>query len=178
MIEQKLEFFEFLDYITIKYKIVKKKFTSLNFDESALIKILMATYLDKFESKDALEFYDHPLSKREIDIVIENYDFTQINNEVLLEFQIPEAIEELETKVKIKSKGKIFIIHKNDADPFPSNPHAHWIDTNLKIDLSNGKCYHIRKHISTLSKKEFNELRRKAVELGIKLPEPKHGKSA
>ncbi|ACU08167.1 hypothetical protein FIC_01724 [Flavobacteriaceae bacterium 3519-10] len=100
MIEQKLELFEFLDYITIKYKIVKKKFTSIDFDESALIKILMATYLDKFESKDALEFYDHPLSKREIDIVIENYDFTQINNEVLLEFQIPKQSRNWKQRLK------------------------------------------------------------------------------
>jgi hypothetical protein len=40
----------------------------------------------------------------------------------------------------------------------------------LKIDLSNGKCYHVRKHISTLSKKEFNELRLRAFDLGVSLP--------
>ena len=31
MIEQKLEFFEFLDYITIKYKIVKEEIHQLKF---------------------------------------------------------------------------------------------------------------------------------------------------
>ena len=131
----------------------------------------MASFLDKFGSKLSLEFYEHPLTESEIDFVIDKYDFSQIRNEITLDFKVPYEIEELETKVKIKIKGKVFIIHKNDADPFSSNPHAHWIDSNLKIDLSNGKCYHIRKYISTLSKKKFKSVRSKATDLGVKLPE-------
>lgn len=173
MKELKLNFDDFMKYLILKCKNVKINYPNLNIQESDLIKILMASYLDKFALKLSLEFYDHPITETEIDNVIDNYDFNQIRNEITFDFNIPNEIEELETKVKIKSKGKVFIIHKNDADHFPSNPHAHWIDSNLKIDLSNGKCYHVRKHISTLSKKEFVDLRDKAINLGIQLPELK-----
>ncbi|MFC6269427.1 hypothetical protein [Frigoriflavimonas asaccharolytica] len=165
-----MDFEEFMDYIIFKNISVRNKYPNLNIQESDLITVLMASFLDKFESRLSLEFYDNFISEEEIDSVVENYDFNQIRNEVTFNFIIPEEIEELETKVKIKNNGKIFIIHKNDADPFPSNPHAHWLDSNLKIDLSNGKCYHIRKHIKTLSTKEFKEIREKADALGVELP--------
>lgn len=171
MQEPELNLDEFIDYIILKCKTLKNNYHNPNLNESDLIKILMASYLDKFASKLSLEFYEHPITKPEIDNVVDNYDFNQLRNEITFDFKIPNEIVVLETKVKLKNNGKIFIIHKNDADPFPSNPHAHWIDSNLKIDLSNGKCYHIRKHISTLSKKEFHELRFKARNLGVKLPE-------
>lgn len=171
MKKSKMNFEEFMDYTIFKCKSVKNKYPNLNIKESDLITILMASFLDKFEAKLALEFYDNLISEEEIDFVVDNYDFNQIRNEITFDFIIPEEIEELETKVKVKNKGKIFIIHKNDADPFPSNPHAHWLDSNLKIDLSNGKCYHIRKHIKTLSKKEFKEIREKVSGLGVELPE-------
>lgn len=171
MKEVKLDFDDFMEYISLKHKNVILKYTNLDIQESDLVKILMASYSDMFALKLSLEFYDKPITQAEIDYVIDNYDFNQIRNEITFDFKVPDEIEELETKVKIKSKGKVFIIHKNDADYFPSNPHAHWIDSNLKIDLSNGKCYHIRKHIYTLSKKEFIDLRAKATDLGVELPE-------
>ena len=62
-------------------------------------------------------------------------------------------------KARLKSKNLIWEIHKYDADPFPSNPHAHELDNNIKLDLSNGKCYKIRKHIHTINKKSLISIR-------------------
>ena len=171
MSNQTIEISDFLDYVTFKYNQLKSKFPHVKFDESDLIKILMASLMDKFGCSYSLEFYDFPINTIEIDDILDNYDFNQINNEIEFDFKIPAVLKEIEIKVKIKNKGKIFLIHKNDADPFPSKPHAHWIDTNFKIDLRNGDCYHKTKQISTLSRKEFNLLVEKIKNLGIELPE-------
>jgi hypothetical protein len=56
----------------------------------------------------------------------------------------------------------IWLIHKYDKDPFPSSPHAHQVDNNIKLDLSNGKCYKVRKHVHTLNKKQLLDFREKA----------------
>lgn len=171
MKNEKLEFEEFLQYIGTKLQFVKAKFPNTEVSESHLIGVLMYSYMDKFESKLSLEFYDNPVSKFDIDLALDLYDFNQIKNEVLLEFEMPPEIEQVETKVKIKTSGKVFRIHKNDVDPFPSSPHAHFLDSNIKVDLSNGKCYQVKKHKFTLKKKEFLDLRLKASELGVILPD-------
>src|SRR5207237_6227170 len=36
------------------------------------------------------------------------------------------------TEAQVKLQGEIWIVHKNDADPFPSNPHAHNYRERLK----------------------------------------------
>lgn len=60
----------------------------------------------------------------------------------------------------VKSKGAIWRINKNDADFFPSDPHADRVDKPEKLDLYNGKVYNSknRKHIRTLSGKEMNRI--------------------
>lgn len=42
---------------------------------------------------------------------------------------------------KLKSGGEIWKIHKYDADPFPSNPHAHNVETGLKLHLGTGELF-------------------------------------
>jgi len=53
--------------------------------------------------------------------------------EHILPAGVPRKIEE----VRLKAVGEIWDIHLNDADPFPSNPHAHNVQTGVKLDLSN-----------------------------------------
>ena len=45
--------------------------------------------------------------------------------------------------IKVKVKGECWIIHKNDRDPFPSNPHAHNYDSFAAygLDLGTGRLY-------------------------------------
>jgi hypothetical protein len=77
----------------------------------------------------------------------------------------PEIVPEclwIHYKVRFKIKGMVWVIHKYDADPFPSNPHAHQLENNIKLDLSNGNCYRKRKLEYTVSKKELLEVRAKA----------------
>ena len=50
-------------------------------------------------------------------------------------------------------------MHKNDKDRFPSNPHAHQLEDNLKLDLSNGKLFRKRNCVKQLKKKDLLILR-------------------
>ena len=56
----------------------------------------------------------------------------------------------------------IWIIHKYDAAPFPSNPHAHELGSGLKLDLSNGKCYRKKLQVHTIKKKDLIKIRNQA----------------
>lgn len=70
-----------------------------------------------------------------------------------------------------KFKNNIWRIHKNDQDPFPSNPHAHKIDSDITLDLSNGLLYKNRKYIGEqMKKKDFMNFR--AILEGKNIPLP------
>ena len=97
--------------------------------------------------------------------LLEGFDFNVLLNpiETPKEF-LPERLI-MQFKVRIKNKGIIWIIHRYDSDPFPSNPHAHQIGNNIKLDLSNGKCYQYRKLIHVIRKKELLQIREAAMKV-------------
>ncbi len=68
-------------------------------------------------------------------------------------------------KARFKHKGTIWVIHRYDADPFPSLPHAHNMESNQKLDLSTGKCYEKRLYIYSFSKKDLLEIRERAAQV-------------
>lgn len=89
----------------------------------------------------------------ELPEVVDSVEF----DEGVLSGDIPEvAFDEL-----IKSKGERWFIHKHDADPFPSNPHAHNYQKGLKLHLGNGTLYSGTKLVGRLNKKSFMALREK-----------------
>lgn len=69
-------------------------------------------------------------------------------------------------EITIKKDGQIWRIHKNDDDPFPSNPHAHSIESRLKLDLSNGRLYYNRRDTGkSISKKDLFAIRSKITKI-------------
>ncbi len=79
----------------------------------------------------------------------------------LSESIIPKGISVLVTHQKVKVKGEIWVIHKNDVDPFPSNPHAHNYQNNFVVHLGNGVIYRKRKKVGQLKMKKLILLRNK-----------------
>jgi len=74
-------------------------------------------------------------------------------------------------EVTIKRDGCIWRIHKNDADPFPSNPHAHNVESGLKLDLASGGLYlGTRDTGKKVSKKDLDFIRCQAAAKKIDLP--------
>lgn len=74
---------------------------------------------------------------------------------------IPEGTERALFEEKMKHKGEIWLIHKYDADPFPSNPHGHNHESNLKLHLGTGDLYMGKKVVGSLSRKNLEALREK-----------------
>ncbi|HGF5057910.1 TPA: hypothetical protein ACF31P_004630 [Vibrio parahaemolyticus] len=72
---------------------------------------------------------------------------------------IPSGVEVVLEKKKYRVKGEVWVVHKNDVDPFPSSPHAHNYDQNLVIHLGNGRMYRKRDYVATAKKKQFLALR-------------------
>jgi|SRR3569833_381091 len=90
----------------------------------------------------------------------------------LEESLIPEGIPRLLTEKEVKFESEIWTIHKNDADPFPSNPHAHNYVEGLAIHLGDGRLFRKRKEVGWLPKKRLLELRSRIQEAltDIQLP--------
>jgi len=71
----------------------------------------------------------------------------------------------------IRKDGCVWRIHKNDADPFPSNPHAHNVESGLKLNLETGELY-LRANPTgkSVSKKDLAAILSQAVDKGIGIP--------
>ena len=81
---------------------------------------------------------------------------------------IPSGCKRSLNEITIKKDGHIWRIHKNDQDPFPSNPHAHNIESGLKLDLSNGRLYYKRQYTGkSISKKDLYAIRDKTTTVGL-----------
>ncbi len=77
-------------------------------------------------------------------------------------------------EAEVKLNGKIWTVHKYDADPFPSNPHAHNYAKNVKLDLRNGLLYPGKKRVSCgrMAKKHLLALRRLVHQCNETIPLP------
>lgn len=72
-------------------------------------------------------------------------------------------------KATIKIDGHIYRIHKNDLDPFPSQPHAHDLTEHVKIHLGTGEKYRNSGTVGNkLHKKDLQELRQ---QITLQMPE-------
>ncbi len=122
----------------------------------ALFLILSAKY--EFEWQGDLWDVEIELSDA-IDL-LSNFDFSILRNTVETEEGLIPKDFLIQYKVRIKVLGLIWVIHKTDADPFPSDPHAHQLDNNIKLDLSNGNCYKQREFIYKIKRKDLMKFRK------------------
>lgn len=89
----------------------------------------------------------------------------------LIEFEesiIPEGTEQSILDELVKHKGEVWVVHRNDADPHPSDPHAHNYEANLKLHLGTGDLYMKRRVVGKIAKKALLAIREKIS--GIPLP--------
>lgn len=124
--------------------------------QNALVEVLA------LDSSLDLLYRDLPAEK--IIELLSSFDFRKYYPEALCEVDLEESIVPGDipislTEQTIRTKGEIWRIHKNDADPFPSNPHAHNYPKNLVAHLGNGDLYRKRKVLGKIKKKDLINLR-------------------
>lgn len=130
------------------------------------------------------EHYDIPtnvflenLSQEEIITHIKKYfaeNGLPIESVTLNSSIIPDEFSNDLIKAEIKFKGEIWVIHKNDKDTFPSQPHAHNYERQYKLHLGNGKLYRNKKFIRSIRSKDLINLRQtiiKKIEINLPLYE-------
>lgn len=104
---------------------------------------------------------------------IKDISFAEVIGEIELsddECIYPENSRRNIFEKRVKAKGQIWELHKNDADPFPSNPHAHNYETGLKLDLSNGNLYKKKTITDSINKSRLLDLRKKFEKAGFTMP--------
>ena len=92
---------------------------------------------------------DRRLTAAQIVDLLRDFDLQKYHPEILTEViseepLIPADIPRLLTEKTLKVKGEIWQIHKNDADPFPSVPHAHNYAAGVAMDLGTGEMFDTR----------------------------------
>ncbi len=123
---------------------------------------LFMLYGDRLEMEWVMDVLDREM---DFDLLLEQlstFDFVLLREDIVSDAELIEDIVLYQRKVQIKSDGVVWKIHLYDADPFRSQPHAHQVDENIKLDLSNGRCYRVRQYLKTISRKDLIEIRNKA----------------
>jgi hypothetical protein len=151
------EFDNLLNRLTKGLSEIKSK----NVTRETVFDALFMLYCDSHEMEYSLDLWDIEISYEEAFDSLSLFDFDILLNPIETELDFDRDIL-FQTKAKIKAAGYQIVIHRYDKDPFPSNPHGHILDQNLKLDLRNGKCYRIREEQTSIGKKKLIEIREKA----------------
>lgn len=97
-----------------------------------------------YDEEDSTRIIDHDLTAEEMLDKLKDFDFKipEVIGNIKFDHSIlPEDVPQRLDEKEIKHKGEIWVIHKNDKDPFPSNPHAHNMETGYKLHLGNGELF-------------------------------------
>ena len=144
--------------------LAKKLSVELNYEISPMDihNALFSLWGDKRDLLWIPELYDLDIDFSEALSDLRKFDFEMFKAGLVSDSEIIKDFLLYEKKILIKASGAIWQIHQNDSDPFPSNPHAHQIGQNIKLDLSNGNCYRKRKLLGRIDKKELLKIREQA----------------
>lgn len=96
------------------------------------------------DEEDSTRALDYELTAEEMLEKLDSYEFNFPEEIGSIEFPdsiLPDDVPRRLDEEEIKHKGEIWVIHKNDKDPLPSNPHAHNKETGYKLHLGNGELY-------------------------------------
>ncbi len=93
---------------------------------------------------DSTRVMDHELAAEQMLELLDQYPFSFPEEIGRIEFDdsiLPQDVPRVLNEEQVKNNGEIWVVHKNDPDPFPSNPHGHNKQTGYKLHLGNGELY-------------------------------------
>src|SRR5690606_9759259 len=105
-------------------------------DRECIFNALYLQLQNEFNFEHPVDLWNIEIDIKKAETVLTKFDFNTVLNKIETSENIIPREYLVNYKVRIKSKNKQWMIHKYDSDPFPSNPHAHLIDSNIKMDLS------------------------------------------
>lgn len=120
---------------------------------------------------DEIALLDRDLSTDDMVRVLHGFSFEKPEVLAEVEFEksiIPENVPIALREAVAKHRNEIWVVHKYDADPFPSNPHAHNELNGLKLHLGTGELFSRRRRLGKIRRKDLLAIRSKLA--GIMLP--------
>jgi hypothetical protein len=124
--------------------------------QNALVEVLAV--------ETATDLLDLGLTKESMISALENYEFRKLfptlSAEVTFERSIiPHGVPQYLAEQTVRYRGQVWRIYRNDADPFPSNPHAHNLESGHKLHLGTGELFRKRQVVGNISRKDLLALR-------------------
>lgn len=113
----------------------------------------------------SVELLRKNLTAEAVTSLLKGYDFNRLFPQLieiisLSHSIIPDETPRKLTEVTIRSKGEVWRIYQNDADPWPSNPHAHNLESGLKLHLGTGELFRGSRFTGhKISAKSLDEIR-------------------
>lgn len=105
------------------------------------------------------------LTRDQIGDRLATYPFPRLFPEVVADVRLdhsalpPGTTRRLDERA-VRVHGEVWRIHKNDADPFPSNPHGHNLETGHKLHLGTGELYLRNRPDGKIDRKDLLAIRR------------------
>ncbi|MCZ7885390.1 hypothetical protein [Agrobacterium salinitolerans] len=125
---------------------------------------------------NSLDLLDHSLTADKMLELLKDSDFTPVQVLYTVELSdedgiIPEYTTLVLLEKVVKVKGEKWEIHRYDADPWPSNPHAHNYASRLKMHLGTGELFdNNRRSKGRIAAKKLAAIREELTAAGITLP--------
>jgi hypothetical protein len=125
-----------------------------------------------YEADSSTRVIEHEMTAEQMLKILADYKFNFPELIATIEFHdtiLPDNVPRRMDEQEIKHKGEIWVIHKNDADPWPSNPHAHNMEQGYKLHLGNGDLYDYKNQPlkKKISKKYLLAIREKAGKIAL-----------
>lgn len=122
--------------------------------------------------KDIVDLIHKELTAEKIVELLKSFNFAKYHPEIIAEIELEESIlparmPKLITEQTVKVKGEIWQVHKNDADPFPSTPHAHNYASGVSLHLGTGELFKNRESAGQISCKNLKTIRGKLVKFTL-----------
>lgn len=118
--------------------------------------------IEHFDLEKEIDIISYNLDSKDIVAILKNSDnlYPVYNQEIqvdmsLLASNLPQPL----TEQIAKHKGVIWNVHKYDKDVFPSNPHAHNYEENVKLNLFTGELFKKKECIGKLSAKDLSSIK-------------------
>jgi hypothetical protein len=126
--------------------------------EEALLKTL--------ELDESIDLLSKHLGADEIVSLLADFDFRCLFPETIEDVRLDSSIIPSKTarqliEVTVRANGEVWRIHKNDQDPWPSNPHAHNLQSGLKLHLGTGELFRKKRSVGKISRKDLELIRTK-----------------
>jgi len=124
--------------------------------ENGLVEVLGLS-----EPPDLLDFR---LSRHEIVSVLAPFDFRAYFPALLAEITfrnsiIPATVPTRLREQTVRRHGQVWRVHWTETDSFPSNPHAHNLDSGLKLHLGTGQLFRKKLLVGKIRPKDLLAIR-------------------